>query len=50
MIELDQNVLCSTNFDKNSDFSTMYLGRIDMTSSDKIMVGERFPYINTDIQ
>ena len=24
-------VLCTTKFDENSDLSTMYLGRIDMT-------------------
>ena len=36
-------VLCTTNFDNNPDFSTTYLGRIDMTGSDKIKVEERFP-------
>ena len=28
---------------ENSDLNTMYLGRIDMTTSDKIKVEERFP-------
>ena len=36
-------VLCATKFDVNSDLSKMYLGRIDMTRSDKIKVEERFP-------
>ena len=35
-------VLSTTKFDKNSDLSTTYLGRIDMTRSDKTKVGERF--------
>ena len=35
-------VLCTTKFDENSDLSTMYLGRIDMTRSDKIKVEETF--------
>ena len=35
-------VLCTTKFDENSDLSTIYLGRIDMTRSDKIMATERF--------
>ena len=30
-------------FDENSDLSTTYLGRIDMTRSDKIKVEETFP-------
>ena len=29
-------------FDKNSDLSTIYLGRTDMTRSDKIKAEERF--------
>ena len=29
-------VLCTTKFDENSDFSTIYLGRIDMTRPDKM--------------
>ena len=36
-------VLCTTEFDENSDLSTTYLGRTDMTRSDKIKVEERFP-------
>ena len=35
--------LCFTKFDDNSDLSTRYLSRIDMTRSDKIKVEERFP-------
>ena len=35
-------VLCTTKFDVGSDLSTTYLGRIDMTRSDKIKV-ECFP-------
>ena len=36
-------VLCATKFDDDSDLSTTYLGRIDMTRSYKIKVEERFP-------
>ena len=36
-------VLFTTKFDENSDLSTMYLGRIDITKSDKIKTEERFP-------
>ena len=36
-------VVCTTKFYRNSYLSTMYLGRIDMTSSDKIKAEERFP-------
>ena len=36
-------VLCPTKFNENSDLSTMYLGRKDMTRSGKIKVEERFP-------
>ena len=36
-------VLCTTKFDENSDLSTAYLGRINMTRLDKIMVEEKFP-------
>ena len=35
--------MCTAKFDENSNLSTMYLGRIDMTQSDKIKVEERFP-------
>ena len=36
-------VLCTTKFEENSDLSTIYLGRIDMTGSSKIKVEEKFP-------
>ena len=36
-------VVCITKFDLSSDLSTMYLGRIDMTRSDKIKAEEKFP-------
>ena len=36
-------VLCTTKFGENSDLSTMYLGRIDMTRLDKIKAEESFP-------
>ena len=36
-------VLSTTKFDENSDLSTMYLDRINMTRLDKIKVEERFP-------
>ena len=29
-------VLCTTKLDENSDLNTTYLGRMDMTRSDKI--------------
>ena len=32
-----------TRFDENSDLSTTYLGRVDITRSGKIKVEERFP-------
>ena len=36
-------VLCATKFDENSDLSTMYLDRIDMTRSHKVKVEEKLP-------
>ena len=36
-------VLCTTKFDENSDLSTVYLGRIDMTRLDKMKKEERCP-------
>ena len=36
-------VLCTTQFDENSDLSTMFLGRTDMTRLDKKKAEERFP-------
>ena len=36
-------MLITTKFDENSDLSTTYLGRINMTRLDKIKAEERFP-------
>ena len=36
-------VLITTKFDVNSDLSTTYLGRIDMTRARKIKAEEKFP-------
>ena len=36
-------VLSTTRFDENSDLSTTYLGRIDMTRASKIRAEEKFP-------
>ena len=36
-------VLSITKFDENSDLSTTYLGRIDMTRLDKTKAEEKFP-------
>ena len=36
-------MLSTTKFDENSDLSTTYLGRIDMTRAYKIKVEEWFP-------
>ena len=36
-------VLNTTKFDENSNLSTAYLGRINMTSLDKIKAEEKFP-------
>ena len=33
----------TTKFDENSDLSTTYLGRIDITRASKIKAEERFP-------
>ena len=41
MRELNQR--STTKFDENSDLSTTYLGRIDMTRARKIIAEERFP-------
>ena len=40
---LRSEVLCTTKVDENSYLSTTYLGRLDMTRSDKIKAEERFP-------
>ena len=36
-------ILSTTRFDENSDLSTTYLGRVDITIASKIKVGDRFP-------
>ena len=38
-------VLSTTKFDENSDLSTTYLGKINMTRLDKIRAEERFSII-----
>ena len=40
---IQSKVICTTRFDENSDLSTTYLGRIDMTRASKIKEEERFP-------
>ena len=37
-------ILYAAEFDKNTNLGTTYLGRIDMTRSDKIKAEERFQY------
>ena len=41
--EVKLEISYTTKFDENSDLSTTYLGRIDITRSDKIKVEEKFP-------
>ena len=36
-------VLSTTKFDENSDLSTTYVGKINMTRLDKIKAEEKFP-------
>ena len=36
-------IVDTTRFDKNSDLSTTYLWKINMTCNKKLMVEERFP-------
>ena len=43
MMELDQKYHVPKNLMRNYHLSRLYLGRIDMTVSDKIQVEERFP-------
>ena len=40
---VQSEVLSTTRFDENSDLSTIYLGRIDMTRASKIQAEEKFP-------
>ena len=43
MMELKSKVLSTTKFDDNSDLSTTYLGRINVTRLDRIKADDRFP-------
>ena len=40
---IQSEVLSTTRFDENSDFSMTYLGKIDMTMASKIKAKEKFP-------
>ena len=40
---IQSEILSTTRFDENSDLSTTYLGRVDMTRTSKIKVEETFP-------
>ena len=40
---IQSKTLSTTSFDENSDLSTTYLGRVDMTKNSKIKVEESFP-------
>ena len=46
---LRSEVLCTTKFDENSDLTTVYLGRIDMTKLDKIKSGRKVFCIRTRV-
>ena len=40
---IQSEILSTTRFDENSDFSTAYLGKVDKSKKSKIKVGESFP-------
>ena len=40
---IQSEVISTTRFDDNSDLCTTYLGRIDMTRTNKIKVEEKIP-------
>ena len=40
---IQSEILSTTRFDENSDLSTTYLGRVDITRASKIKVEESFP-------
>ena len=42
-VGVKSEVLSTIKFDENSDLSTTYLGRIDMTRASKIKAEEKFP-------
>ena len=41
--EIQLEILNTNRFDENTDLSTTYLGRVDITRASKFKVGERFP-------
>ena len=43
---VQSEVIQTTRFDENSDLSTTYLGRIDMTRASKIKAEEKFRKIS----
>ena len=47
---IQSQVISTSSFDENSDLSTAYLGRIDITRASMIKVQENFPYQNRGIQ
>ena len=40
---IQSEILSTTRFDENSDLSTTYVGRVDITRASKIKVEETFP-------
>ena len=40
---IQSEILSTTRFDENSDLSTTYIGRVDMTRTSNIKVEEMFP-------
>ena len=40
---IQSEILSTTRFDENSDLSTTYLGRVDITRASKIKMEETFP-------
>ena len=46
---IQSKILSTTRFDENSDFSTTYLGKVDITRASKIKVEEHPHYQNTGI-
>ena len=47
---IQSEVISTTRFDENSDLSTTYLGRIDITRASKIKAEDNFQYQNKGIQ
>ena len=46
---IQSEVISTTMFDENSDLSTMYLGRINITGASKIKAEEIISYIRTRV-